>query len=731
MVINIPYPVISLPLPKLLDFTKLSDSDEIIIHIENTLHKFASDAYYSGIEVRKQPIFGSKVYINSKLFTESSFGLPFIRFGKGSTPKITYKNKTLFTFNIHYHGLNTVGPIDGTSMEVVFGKSTLLGPDVTFHFPKITNNQSLLWFHSHNMYISMELICSGALGLIEIVDDNTKWLRKKFKYGNNHLMLIASDLDLTDKGIKTNVNLPIDQNRSGFTVINGINVINWYSDNKVPFVNFLYHYSSDNLVKIDMLNGALNWRVYHIGVCDEDSNIKNFHLIQSDSGLINPIKLKMSFLPVGGRSSILIDLNNFKNKNAYIFFYDYDLTEIFNSTVDNSIIKGTIPNFEYKSQTIYPTPIPNSEQTNLNYPIISQNNPIEQILLNGTILKPKTKNIKPFLKIIYKPDSNCDSNCESNYDYKKYFNELIFGKYDNKITLDYCVERIKKTIFGDNYYKYNKIITKPYFEYNQIINYIGLLNKKYFYNIPQININIPKRNFLLFPETNINASSSGNPNGVSEYIESSNRIMCDLWNSNELDLNYALEQYNKNPNNFKPTVLPTSKFKIYKTNDDYSNTAMISNDTIQIDFFIDPIAYGDIITKPFISIPVIFEPTNFMNIQEWINFANKTFQNIKSNEFNINEFQNYQNLGDILILDWSFFPYQYPFTNEKIIYIKTAIIKISNNSPYYIRIKGRWPILQFFGKSLSGKVLTKPNQINKLNSNTKNQYHIEPIINNS
>lgn len=439
----------------------------------------------------------------------------------------------------------------------------------------------------------------------------------------------------------------------------------------------------------------------------------------------------MSFLPVGGRSSILIDLNNFKNKNAYIFFYDYDLTEIFNSTVDNSIIKGTIPNFEYKSQTIYPTPIPNSEQTNLNYPIISQNNPIEQILLNGTILKPKTKNIKPFLKIIYKPDSNCDSNCESNYDYKKYFNELIFGKYDNKITLDYCVERIKKTIFGDNYYKYNKIITKPYFEYNQIINYIGLLNKKYFYNIPQININIPKRNFLLFPETNINASSSGNPNGVSEYIESSNRIMCDLWNSNELDLNYALEQYNKNPNNFKPTVLPTSKFKIYKTNDDYSNTAMISNDTIQIDFFIDPIAYGDIITKPFISIPVIFEPTNFMNIQEWINFANKTFQNIKSNEFNINEFQNYQNLGDILILDWSFFPYQYPFTNEKIIYIKTAIIKISNNSPYYIRIKGRWPILQFFGKSLSGKVLTKPNQINKLNSNTKNQYHIEPIINNS
>jgi hypothetical protein len=29
--------------------------------------------------------------------------------------KITYENKTKFTFNIHYHGLNTVGSIDCVS----------------------------------------------------------------------------------------------------------------------------------------------------------------------------------------------------------------------------------------------------------------------------------------------------------------------------------------------------------------------------------------------------------------------------------------------------------------------------------------------------------------------------------------------------------------------------------------------------------------------------------------
>jgi FtsP/CotA-like multicopper oxidase with cupredoxin domain len=99
--------------------------------------------------------------------------LPFKKFAQNTEPRLTYVNKTLFTFNIHYHGLNIVGSIDGTSMEVVFGESTLLGPEVEFKFPKITNNQALLWFHNHNMFISMELIYSGAVGLLQIVDEPT------------------------------------------------------------------------------------------------------------------------------------------------------------------------------------------------------------------------------------------------------------------------------------------------------------------------------------------------------------------------------------------------------------------------------------------------------------------------------------------------------------------------------------------------------------------------------
>ncbi len=720
-----------LPQPKLLDFTKLSKNDNVEIHIENTLHKFSSNSDESGVDTRYQPIFGSTVYINGKVFTKSSYGLPFIRFEKNSEPKITFKNKTLFTFNIHYHGLNSVGSVDGTSMEVVFGKSTQLGPKVTFQFPKITNNQSLLWFHSHNMFISMELIYGGAVGLLQIVDEETEWLSKRFKYGDNNIMLFATDIDFTESGTQTSLNLSVDQNRSAFTVINGVSAINWYTKKSSPYTDFLYHKTTKNLVKIDLLNASLNWRVYHIGVCDEDKNIKSFNLIQCDSGLINPQKLKMAYVPVAGRISILIDLDKFKNNNAYVFFYDYDLTEIFDSVQANQsnpndpTLLGTIPDFELKNQSVYPTPIPDPNDlnqqdnpTNLNYPIVNQIPQINQILQNGTIAKPKNTNIRPFLKIIYEPD---DKNKDCIIDKL----ENVFG--NNKLdSLGETLELIKKTVFGEkNYKNYYDIISKPYFEYDNLTNYISLLNNKYFYNIPKIDLAVPKRNFLLFPETNTNAIASGNVNGVTEYIDSANRIMVDLWNSNELDLNYAIDQYNLNPNNFKPTVLPSSKFKIYKTNDQYSNTAMISNDTITIEFFENPITYGDKTSIPISLITVIFPPTDFINIQEWINLINTTFTNTL-----VSGLGTYQNLSEILQCDWSFFPYQYPYMYAKNICIKSAIIKTLNNSSYYIRILGRWPILQFFGKSLTGAVIDNDlSTVSNISPNTQNQFHLDIIKN--
>lgn len=771
-----------LPQPYLLDFTKISKNDLVEISIENTLHKFSKDADYSGSNIRYQPIFGSTVYIDGVLYSKSTYGLPFIKFAKNSEPKITWINNTLFTFNIHYHGLNTVGSVDGTSMETVFGHSTKLGPKVKFQFPKITNNQSMLWFHNHNMFVSMELIYSGAIGLLQIVDEETKWLSKRFEYGNNHLMMIASDIDLTDEGTQTNLNLTVDQNRSAFTTINGITAINWYSKKESPYVTMLYHETTDDLVKIDILNACLNWRVYHIGVCDEDRNIRSFHLIQSDSGLINPQKLKMTFIPVAGRISILVNLSKFKNNTAYVFFYDYDLTEIFDSSIanpsnpSNPSLLGTIPNFEKKNQSVYPTPIPDPPEpnepvenqqdnpTNLNYPRIKINKQINQVLQNGTIVKPKLFNIKQFLKITQvhdldkkktskyfdvNIDNELESNCNGNYyndiNYHDDMNSLnSIGPIDytnstnstnsctnlmDKLLLDDILVLIKKTVFGlENYEKHIKLLSEPNFEYINGVDYINMLNPNYFYNLPKLNSEVPNRNFLLFPESNINSIASGNPNGVTEYIDSANRIMVDLWNSTELNLEYAINQYNLSPNNFKPKILPTSKFKIYETNDKYSNTAMISNDTITIEFFDHPIAYGDNTSVPITRSTVIFPPSDYINIQEWIDLVNSTFKSVK-----VSKLPGYKKLSEILQSDWSFFPYKFVYMGNKTIWIKSAIIKTTNNSPYYIRILGRWPILQFFGKSLTGATLSSlsENVPGSVSDGTRNIYHMDIVKNNS
>ena len=320
----------------------------------------------------KQPIFGCRVYINDKRFSKQTFGLPFIRFAQESTPKITYENKTQFTFNIHYHGLNTTGSVDGTSMEVVFGRSTMLGPKVTFQFPEITNNQSLLWFHSHNMFISMELIYGGIVGLLQIVDKETEWLTESFRYGDNQILLEAMDMDLTSDGKQTFSNLVTDENRSCFAVINGTSAVNWYSsDPSAPFVNPLYHTTTTNLVKIDILNASLNWRVFHLGVCDENMEAKSFYLVQTDSGLMNPTRLKMTFVPNASRVGIIIDLDDFKHHTAYLFFYNYDLTEVVSSMPtfpdqpNNPSITGTVPDLEKtKNPTPYPTPIPDPNEGN-------------------------------------------------------------------------------------------------------------------------------------------------------------------------------------------------------------------------------------------------------------------------------------------------------------------------------------------------------------------------------
>jgi FtsP/CotA-like multicopper oxidase with cupredoxin domain len=680
--------MITLPISKLIDFSKLSKNDNVQIEIVNTTHRFSPDADESGVNIKYQPIFGSKVYIDSILIASNSFGLPTILFTRGKAPLINFVNDTKFTTNVHFHGLVNTGLIDGASAFGVFGPSTSLGTSVSIQLPIIQNNSALCWYHSHNKFMDAELVYTGIVGSIIITDDISKPFTDSYIYGDNHIVLNCLDMDFDSNGRQIFGNLaPVEPNRSCFTVINGISTIQWYTEPSisVKYSNILRHETNKNIVKIDFLNATANFRVFYLGVCSSNQTILPFYVIQTDQGLCAPVKTTMQFIPVGGRISILLDLTNITS--AYLFAYDYDLTAVYNMPTPTT---GTFPNFEKYSETPYPSPIPdnssapyqNQQQnpTTLTYPSISIIPQVNQTLINGRCPIPNTNLKRPFLYI-----TNVSGN--------------------NPLSIQNELTTINNIIYKNG--------IKPLID----SDYINNLNPKYYYNIPKVNSKTPTRNICIWMESDINYIKGGPGNayimdgtghnmyGVTEFCFSG-RIRVDLWNSAELDINKALIEYSKYPNNYKPKCLPSSEFKVTKTNDDYINIAMISNDTYTIQGFQDSISYFNTTSIPVFSITITLPPTaprKNLNIQEWINLLNNS---LKSAKINLNG--KIFSACKLLYFDWSFFPLGVNLLNGTTIYYKSAIIKIKNCSNYCIRILGRWAILQMMGKSLTGSINQTP-----------------------
>ena len=188
----------------------------------------------------------------------------------------------------------------------------------------------------------------------------------------------------------------------------------------------------------------------------------------------------------------------------------------------------------------------------------------------------------------------------------------------------------------------------------------------------------------------------GNPNGSTEYIDFEKRIIIDAWNSKELDFDYAMAQYNLNPNNFKPTVLPDMLFRIFSSDTPYSNYQMLANDTMTVQFFTQPIAYGDFTTTPVTTVTVKFPPTEPININKWVFLVTQVFTDTQVEIPG----QPSSSLSNFLSLDWSFYPFKLSYVYNRAEYLKITMFKTANASPYTIRFLGPWNLLQFFGKSI-------------------------------
>lgn len=706
----------ALPLPPLLDFTKNYGEFGYVDITLNKSFKPAPDCAPSGAS-ESLPILQSSYHMASdKQVYSKPFGLPYFKFKRGMPANIHFTNKTGYSFNLHWHGLNTPGDTDGATETLEFGVDTYFTTKFSLTIPAITNNSALLWVHAHNMFISAPIMYGGAYGAVLLVDDISSRVTDLFKYGDNHLILAYQDLQLNADGSLTTADIYTDENRNPFGMINGVSCINWYKNGKAPYTTQLYHTSTENLVKIDFVSPTNSFRYYWIGVCDKHDNIKPFTHVQTDGGLKNPIKLTMLGVASAQRVSIIVDLCDFDCGEAYVFFYNFDLTEVYGLFVnDNGVLASPTPDLAQSGNpTPYPTPIPDpstcdgqtytnqqGDPTNLTYPPICPYIP-------QTIIEVPTGNV-PAPQQTGQP-----------YSIKKFL-KLNWNKRSKKnpLSLKRVVSEIRKIVFGEeNYCLYKNIIKQPNFEFNnKIFNYIPMLNPKYFYNIPDTTVQ-RARNFILngddcenyevncnlHPDVCASCGGSPNPLGGTEFVNGQNRVFFDQWNSEELDLNYALEQYKLNPNNWKPDILPTVLFKISQTNMEYYNLMMENNDTLLIEFFNKDINYEEEAGTPIASATIIFPPTNPSppatiskpyNIAQWTALVNQMFE---QTSVVINGVSH--QLSEFLSYDWTFFPFKMNFLLNATTILKSVLVKTTNSSSYHIRLTATWSLLQFFGKNI-------------------------------
>ncbi|MHB1774346.1 MAG: multicopper oxidase domain-containing protein, partial [Acidimicrobiales bacterium] len=205
------------------------------------------------------------------------------------------------------------------------------------------------------------------------------------------------------------------------------------------------------------------------------------------------------------------------------------------------------------------------------------------------------------------------------------------------------------------------------------------------------------------------------------------------WNSEELNFEYAMTQYNLYPNNYQPDIIPTVLFKIFQTNTTWYNYAMTSNDTLKIQIYDQPISYTGKNVDPISSATIVFPPTNPnpplestkpYNIKEWANLVNKMFKHT-----NVIIDGKKVRLNKLLTFTWTFFPFRFNYLSKKTKYIKSVVMITVNSSKYYISLSGSWNLLQFFGKSMTAMPSPPPKECMNMFPKNKDFYVTNTFVN--
>ena len=490
-----------LPILDITHYTNpnISFNTEII----KTTHKFSLNSAESGNN-SNEPIFGSNFWVGNgqglgsgsiEQSGFSDFGFPILKVRRDQFFYINQKNLSTYAVNIHFHGVNFNPYNDGASSACMFGPDTAIGL-TNSSFYQMRNNSSVCWYHPHNMYSASEYVYLGMVGLVQITDKQSELVDNFFITNDNYLPLIAIDMDINSDGTINKDNLYSFNWRGTNCAINGINCVDWndihdihdihdmhdmhdmhvmhaMNNSSNTFIDKLYHETSNNILKITLLNGNCSFRTYYLGICDKNEIKKKFFLIQTDTGYRNPIETDIIYFAPGSRIGLMVDLADFEDGEAYVFFYSFDLT------LNNGL--------QYLDQLV---------------------NPVQQG--DQTVYIPYPCGVEPIPT-----------------DYiKKRFLKIIWTR-EQKNNIDLIKTLIQEIVFGINYPIVNKIqpleLESVYWKY---------LNPDYYYNLPNFSQDIPIRKFAFLVET----SSVQSFNQTTEFFNGVNRIYVDMWNSYEYDM---------------------------------------------------------------------------------------------------------------------------------------------------------------------------------------------------
>ena len=501
-------------------------------------------------------------------------------------------NETPTATTLHWHGLNTMADVDGASTKVLFGRDTDLGPVLRLEFPTIHNNSTLLWVHAHPMFYEAPLIYGGLYGMVQVVDEASEFAMRGFEYGDNYLPLAYQDADFHEDGTSNPSNLVIDEQRGTFGVLNGVSCINWTGNPEGDvYVDELEHQTTSNLVRIDLLNATQSFRYLNVGITDCHDEIRDFYVVQNDTGFQNPTRLQMITMSAAQRIGLLFDLNEFEGGEARLVLFNFDLSSVGNLEVGpGGLLAAQVPDLsKTRNPTPNPTPIPSplppgkTGESTLTFPKVAEIPTVLETLENGNQRLPLRGDLVTTKRLLTvklvrskeprsgsggKPETSKKGRLLSTTTTRATLNNVI-----ETVTLKQVVRRIREVVFGRrNYQKHKSLIKTPNFEYLPKEDYFDLLNPKYFYNLPLSGPRVPLRNLMFFADDIENTNlPGGNPQGFTEAINDAQRVVFDLWNSDELHLGRALKEYQARPNDYRPDVLPTVLFQIFPSCDGSGN----------------------------------------------------------------------------------------------------------------------------------------------------------------